>query len=970
MNQARFPKPTRLLRAVLLGMMVFASGTGRAAGLPITIQLKYYHNFQFAGYYAAQAQGYYRAAGLDVHIQEGTPAINPVEEVLAGRAQFGVSDSYLVLSRAQGKPVVALGVVFQHAPEVLLVRNQKPGQGLDGLAGKKVMVTDIDSDVIAFLRAKGLASERLVLVPHSFRVQDLVEGRVDAMSAYSIDQPYYLDQIGFPYQIFSPRSAGIDFYGDTLFTDEQELHDHPETVKAFRAASMQGWYYAMAHQEEMVDLILSRYPRQWNRGQLLFEATQMVPLLQPDLVEMGYMNPDRWNRIRDTFASLGMLPQGYSLEGFLYHPRPMMDPRQLLKWVAVLLALGAAIFVYQIQRSNAAFRAIFNAASDAIFIHDVASGAILDSNQRATEMFGHTRDEIRKLPFEALCCDIPPHTPGEVRGWLRKAAEGPPQVFEWLAKDRSGRPFHVEGTMRRATVNGHGRLIVAVRDISARKQAEASLSESEERLRSYIQNAPIGVFECDANGRYLDINPAASRITGYAREELLQMSVPDLLPQAEAEEAGRQFQRLIETGYSFGELQFKKKDGEIGHWSVEAVRLSENRFLGFASDISGRKKNEEERMVLLRQLYQSQKMESLGVLAGGVAHDMNNVLGAILALASTHLAHVPETHALYPSLKTIRDAAIRGGDMVKRLLAFARQTPSEKQEINLNALLLEVARLLERTTLAKVHLDMDLTEDLHPILGDGSALSHALMNLCVNAVDAMSDRGILTFRTRNLGMGQVEVTVEDNGCGMPKEVLERAMDPFFTTKAAGKGTGLGLALVFATVSAHDGRLSLQSEPGQGTRVTMTFPATLAADAERGQAPEVNPEVARQALHVLLVDDDELIQEAAGMLVEALGHTVTLATSGEAALAMLEQGLQPDAVILDINMPGLGGKGTLPLLRGLRPTVPILLATGRSDQEALDLVASQPLVTLLPKPFSFQELQSRFDRVGLKGWIES
>ena len=349
-------------------------------------------------------------------------------------------------------------------------------------------------------------------------------------------------------------------------------------------------------------------------------------------------------------------------------------------------------------------------------------------------------------------------------------------------------------------------------------------------------------------------------------------------------------------------------------------------------------------------------MESLGSLAGGVAHDMNNVLGAILALASAHLASLPKDNPLHPSLETIRDAATRGGDMVKRLLVFSRQTPSENQELNLNALLLEEARLLERTTLAKVHLEIDLAPDLHPILGDGSALAHAFMNLCVNAVDAMDDGGTLTFRTRNLSMDHVEVTVEDNGEGMTKEVLDRAFDPFFTTKPVGKGTGLGLSLVFTTVKAHGGNLTLDSELGRGTRVTMTFPATVAQNSCTEPGAPAHREAAVRALQVLLVDDDELIQKSTGMLVELLGHSVTTAISGEAALALVERGFQPDVVILDMNMPGLGGKGTLPRLRELCPAVPVLLATGRADKEALDMVSGYPFVTLMAKPFTFEELR--------------
>ena len=824
----------------LLGAMASATCLGQVQGPPITLQLKWFHNFQFAGYYAAQAQGYYRAAGLDVHIKEGAPAVQPVEEVLSGRAQFGVTDASLLLARGKGRPVVALGVVFQHSPEVLLVRNHKLDPTLDGLAGKKVMVSATDADVIAFLRKKGLPLERLTLVPHSFRVQDLIEGRVDAMSAYSIDQPYFLDQVGLPYQMFSPRAAGIDFYGDTLFTDEQELQAHPETVKAFRAASLQGWQYAMAHQDEMVDLILRLYPSQWNRAQLHFEADQMVALLQPELVEMGYMNPERWQRIGATFVNLGMLRPDFTLEGFLYNPRPEMNLRRSLPWVGLFLILGVTGFAYQIHRSNRRFRVIFNSSNDALFIHALGSGEILDVNQRATEMYGYTRDQLLALPVEALSGGVPPYTQVEAMARIRQAAMGVPQVFEWLAKDQAGRDFWVEVNMRRTTIDGHGRLVVSVRDIADRKAAE------------------------------------------------------------------------------------------------------------------------EEKTRLQALLFHAQKMESLGVLAGGVAHDMNNVLGAILALASAHIGDQPPGSPLHHALGIICKATERGGKMVKGLLSFARQSPAEAHQLDCNAIIRDQVSLLERTTLAKIRIHLDLDDRLRPILGDASALSLAIMNLCVNAVDAMPDNGTLTLRTLNVDTDWIEVVVEDTGSGMPAAVLDKALDPFFTTKAVGKGTGLGLPLVYNTVKAHQGQLEIQSEPGHGTRVMMRFPACVLEAPPMGMAEAMAMRVPSKALKVLIVDDDELIQSSSQMLLEVLGHQGRVAPSGEEALAMVAAGFEPDLVILDMNMPGLGGTGTLPRLRTLRPALPVLLATGRADETALTLASAYPGVTLFPKPFGLNELQKYID----------
>jgi len=490
------------------------------------------------------------------------------------------------------------------------------------------------------------------------------------------------------------------------------------------------------------------------------------------------------------------------------------------------------------------------------------------------------------------------------------------------------------------------------------------MQASATRYAKVMATVKDAIHIVDPQGRLIDWNPAFLAHLGYDAEEARGLRVEDWDALIPAGDIPERIMALSKSGGVFQTLH-RRKDGKVLDVELSATGImldGRSLLLASARDMTERKQAELEREQMKTEVEQLQKLESLGRLAGGVAHDMNNVLGAILALSSAHLAILPKDNPLYPSLETMRDAATRGGDMVKRLLTFSRHTPKEKRELNLNDLLLEQARLLERTTLAKVHLDMDLAPDLHPTLGDGSALTHALMNLCVNAVDAMDDGGTLTFRTRNLGVDQIEVTVEDNGCGMTKEVLDRAMDPFFTTKGVGKGTGLGLSLVFTTVHAHGGQLKIQSEPGRGTQVTMTFPSTVSLSLEPGQEVPVRMVMAGHPLQVLLVDDDELIQKSTRMLVEVLGHSVTTCVSGEATIELLEQGFRPDAVILDMNMPGMGGKGTLPRLRRLFPTVPVLLATGRADQEAMDLVAAHPFVTLLSKPFSFEELRGHLHQV--------
>jgi CheY-like chemotaxis protein len=352
-------------------------------------------------------------------------------------------------------------------------------------------------------------------------------------------------------------------------------------------------------------------------------------------------------------------------------------------------------------------------------------------------------------------------------------------------------------------------------------------------------------------------------------------------------------------------------------------------------------------------------MESLGHLAGGVAHDMNNVLSAILGLASAHLDTQPEGSSLHSALQTITKACLRGRNMVKSLLDFARHDMAGERPISLNTLVEEEARLLERSIPANIRISLDLEAGIGSILGDPDSLSLTLMNLCVNAVDAMPEGGSLRFKTRRLPGNLVLLSVQDTGTGMPSHVLEHATDPFFTTKPHGKGTGLGLSLAYSTVKAHHGDLRIKSAPGQGTTIELQFPCAASNETATFTRDLIDSPSTTQSLQILLVDDDDLIQSAVSMQLEALGHQPIVAASGEDALDMVGKGLSPDIVILDMNMPGWGGARTLPKLREALPGVPIFLSTGRLDQQAIDLSRAHPGVSILPKPFGFQELGAAF-----------
>jgi signal transduction histidine kinase len=308
----------------------------------VILQLKWQHQFQFAGYYAAKAKGFYRDAGLDVEIRQAKPDHNPALEVTQGRADFGVSTSNLLLLRAQHEPVVVLGVIYQHSPFVLLTPKSSGVSDIQELSQHPIMMEPDAAELLAYFKNEGISPDSLQLLPHTFDVKDLLNGRATGMSAYSTDEPYELRAEHHDYHIFTPRSGGIDFYGDNLFTTEQQIEQHPERTEAFLQASLRGWEYAMQHPEEIVDLILRDYPTKKSRDQLLFEAQETARLVHPELIQLGYINPGRWQSIAHTYASLGMMPHDFSLQGFIYNPNPATNYHRLFWAAGILLALTLA----------------------------------------------------------------------------------------------------------------------------------------------------------------------------------------------------------------------------------------------------------------------------------------------------------------------------------------------------------------------------------------------------------------------------------------------------------------------------------------------------------------------------------------------------------------------------------------------------------------------------------------------------
>ncbi len=313
----------------------------------IDFQLRWHHQFQFAGYYAAVEKGFYRAEGLEVKIHEAGPGITPVEELLSGRVQYAESNSEILYARLQGQPVVALAAIFQHSPSVLLARKELGINSPHDLIGKKIMLMNArtDADFHAMFLREGIQADVIDIVPSSYDFTDLLSGKVVAFNSYLTNETFLMEQQGINYTIINPSTYGIDFYSDILFTSEQELKQHPERVEAFRRASLRGWRYAMDHPEEIIDLLLIKYQVQKSREHLQFEAAAMRTLILPDLIEIGHMNPGRWQRMADSFIEVGMGKPDFSLEGFIYDPNPPNQVENLKKIIIYGGIIGSLVLI-------------------------------------------------------------------------------------------------------------------------------------------------------------------------------------------------------------------------------------------------------------------------------------------------------------------------------------------------------------------------------------------------------------------------------------------------------------------------------------------------------------------------------------------------------------------------------------------------------------------------------------------------
>jgi PAS domain S-box-containing protein len=514
--------------------------------------------------------------------------------------------------------------------------------------------------------------------------------------------------------------------------------------------------------------------------------------------------------------------------------------------------------------------------------------------------------------------------------------------------------------------------------------AEHQLSErerAEARYRDLVQGIEAIVWEADTEWRFTFVSDHAVEVLWFPAAQWLQ--VPNFwlsrVHPDDREQAAAFCQRWRDGVPGPDEIECRgiRQDGATV-WTRLVVSVADRaeggprQLRGLIFDITRHKQQEEMRRSLEEQLQQAQKMEAIGTLAGGVAHDINNILGAIMGLASLLKEQLPGDDPCQPDLDSILSACERGHDLTRNLLGFARRGKVQTVRVSLNRAVEEVAELLGRTISRRISVSTHLAPDLAEIEGDPGQMNHVLLNLALNAVDAMQGKGVLTFTTRNAVLDEtqlgstphlkpgayVSVTVGDTGVGMDTETLEHAFEPFFTTKEPGHGTGLGLSMVYGTANNHGGRVFIESVLDRGTRVTLQLPAAAPAPhAATGSPSRPAPGRRRTPATILVVDDEALIRTTARRMLHQLGHSVVLARDGREAVSIFEERRQEiDLVLLDLVMPEMDGLECFERLRVTDPDVRVIFSSGYAHPpSAGEGLPTGDRLGFLKKPYDLDEL---------------
>jgi two-component system, cell cycle sensor histidine kinase and response regulator CckA len=628
-----------------------------------------------------------------------------------------------------------------------------------------------------------------------------------------------------------------------------------------------------------------------------------------------------------------------------------------------------------LRSSEERFRTLFETSNDAIFLSD--GPKFIECNPKALQIFGcqEEKDIVGHTPMEFSPEKQPDglDSKKEMLKYFKSAIESGPQTFNWKHCRKDGLPFDAVVTLNSLTLKGKAYLQGSVRDITESKRTEEALRESEEKFsKAFHLNPDAITITRFVDGIIVSANEGVQEILGFAEDELIGKSALEINIWDSPEDRNRWIEKLKAEGKVANfQARFRTKDGGIRYGLISASIIEFNRaphILTVARDITERVRAEEERESLRSQLLQAQKMEAIGILAGGVAHDFNNLLQIALGYSEILLNGKDPDHQDYRNLHTINTSARRGADLVQRLMVFSRKGDTKPRALDLNHEVTQIKKLLDRTIPKMIAIELSLESWLPVINADPVQVEQILLNLAINAKDAMPESGgKLTIETRNVTLDEeycrthleakqgqyIMISVSDTGHGMSQETVQHIFEPFFTTKGAGKGTGLGLAMVYGIMKHHEGFINCYSELGHGTTFRIYFPV-VQMELEDLEQESAVPQGGSET--ILLVDDEEFVCDIGSQILTRAGYTVLTATNGKEALDLYRnQKSDISLVILDLIMPEMGGKECFQELVNINSKVKVILSSGFLSDGTTEDATVLGVKGLVEKPYNMRQL---------------
>jgi two-component system cell cycle sensor histidine kinase/response regulator CckA len=599
------------------------------------------------------------------------------------------------------------------------------------------------------------------------------------------------------------------------------------------------------------------------------------------------------------------------------------------------------------------------AAFEGIFFYD--GDVILDANQAFASMGGYDLSEIIGSDPMKL---IAPENREEAAEKARAGYGGP---SEYTAFRKDGSTIPIEVYSKSFQMEGRTVRAIAVRDITKRRAMEARLRESEDLIKAVFDCSGVALGMTDRDGRWVQTNTAFTRMLGYTPGDLAGLTNLDITHPDDRQRTAVYIDDMVEGRIDSHrtEKRYLHKDGSVVWADVSLTAIRDTRkgltaIVGAIMDVTDKKRIEE-------RLFMSQKMEAIGTLAGGIAHDFNNILATVLGYSSFLKGKASPDDIFFQGLEAIEQSAVRASELTSQIMAYSRGGKMEIETVSMNRVIREIHNLIRKTFDKSIDIRLDLDEDIATVSADISQMKQMVLNLAINARDVMPDGGTLTIRTLMLTIPDerikaggdiragryVGLSVSDTGAGMDRESKQRIFEPYFSKGESQWGAGLGLSVVYGVARRHGGWVDVKSEVGVGTEFVIGLPESeKTVDA---QAPELK-EVRGGTETILIVDDETHIVQMLTRLLTDFGYRVLQSETGADGVRIFEeQGAGIDLVLLDIMMPGMGGKEVMGRILGLRPDAKILLASGYSEQERHRDLMEMGAVGFIGKPFVLHDL---------------